>query len=573
MTDSLSVARRVVAAASLAAKEYTLGVPPAGGRITQPDEVDEARLFIDQARFDVALLPAAVRAGADSQLGAIRRLLDHLAPPAEVERSARALIEAISAATGGGLDPLPTRRPSLARGGQVYREQCASCHGDQGRGDGSKSQTVEGPPPANLADLAVMGSVTQQDIYRKILIGVAGTAMPEFGETLSEEDRWAVTAYVATLQYGGSAAAATLAAVRRAVDSALTLRSDKVAFDAYLAFEQVEGDVQARNPALARELETAFAELRARAGVGTPEELAAIRGRVFAALERAERLVVDKTSTANLLAQSFFLLLREGFEAILIVGALMAFLTKAGAPERRRDVALGAWWAVAASVASWILVEALFTISPAQREALEGVTMLLATIVLFSVSYWLLSKIEAAKWTAFVRKKMQGALSRGSGLALASVAFLAVYREGLETILFYKALFSSGGAQSAGAAVVASGIALGAVALVALYAAINYFGLKVPMKPFFAVTGAMLYYMAFVFAGKGIAALQTAGIMPLTALGWAPRVPQLGIYPTLESLVLQGTLFVLAGFALVWSATRPVKPVAVSRQPSVRELV
>src|SRR5256884_3748902 len=105
-------------------------------------------------------------------------------------------------------------------------------------------------------------------------------------------------------------------------------------------------------------------------------------------------------------SQSFVLLLREGFEAILIVAALMAFLAKAGAVERRRHVAQGAWAAVGASLVTAAVVELLFEITPGQREALEGVTMLLATAVLFYVSYWLLSKIEVAKWNAFVKGRM-----------------------------------------------------------------------------------------------------------------------------------------------------------------------
>src|SRR2546430_17089106 len=97
------------------------------------------------------------------------------------------------------------------------------------------------------------------------------------------------------------------------------------------------------------------------------------------------------------------------------------------------------------------MVELLFEITTSQREALEGVTMLLATAVLFYVSYWLLSKIEVAKWNAFVKGRMEEALSTGSGFALASVAFLAVYREGFETILFYKALLTSAGSAGGGA--------------------------------------------------------------------------------------------------------------------------
>jgi high-affinity iron transporter len=370
---------------------------------------------------------------------------------------------------------------------------------------------------------------------------------------------------VAALQYGGSSTAAVFAAVRHQIDSALTKHSDKIAVDAYMTFEQVETSIRAKNPGLASELEGNFGWLRTRAVKSDAAERHTIRERLLAGLERAERVVADRPSGMNLFVASFFLLVREGFEAILIIAALMTFLAKAGASDRRREVARGAWLAVAASLLTWVLVELLFEVTPGGRELIEGATMLLAAAVLFYVSYWLLSKIEAAKWTAFVRGKMQSALSSGSGVALSAVAFLAVYREGFETILFYKALFSSAGAS--GVPVVA-GIAVGAVGLVAIYFLINQLGLHVAMKPFFAVTGLMLYYMAFVFAGKGIAELQGAGLIPLTVIDGAPRIPVLGIYPTIESLLIQGVLLVLAIVALIW-ALKP-KP---SRGPAEGDLL
>jgi high-affinity iron transporter len=553
--DSLAPARRVVAAASLAAKEYALGVTPAGGQIVQPEEVDEAKLFIQQAQFDVPSLPVSVRVAAGQMLPTIGAMLDRLAPPDSVRLVADNLIARITTAAGGPkvIEQLPASAPSLERGAVVYKERCAACHGAAGRGDGPKAKTLDGPPPANLADASTMGGTTLLEIFRRVSIGVPGTAMPEFAEDIPVEDRWAVAAYVAAMQYGGSATAATFAAVRRQVDSALVLRSDKIAFEAYLTFEQVETEVRAKNGGLASELETTFGWLRTRAAHADDAERRAIRERLLAGLERAERVVADRPSAMGLFVSSFFLLVREGFEAILIVAALMTFLAKAGAPQRRRDVARGAWLAGGASLITWVLVELLFQITPGQREAIEGGTMLLAAAVLFYVSYWLLSKIEAAKWTAFVRGKMQSALSSGSGTALTAVAFLAVYREGFETILFYKALFTSAGASGVP---VVGGIAAGVVGLVAVYVLINQLGLRVAMKPFFAVTGAMLYYMAFVFAGKGVAELQGARIVPLTVLEGAPRIPFLGIYPTVESLVVQGLLLALALVAAAW-ALRP----------------
>src|SRR2546426_7615171 len=129
-------------------------------------------------------------------------MVERVAPPDTVARRAAALVQRIAAAAGGALDPFPLRPPSLVRGAAVYREQCVQCHGEHGRGDGPKAKQVEGPPPADLTDRRRLAGVSPVDAYRKITIGVAGTAMAQFEETLSPEDRWAVTTYVATLRAG-----------------------------------------------------------------------------------------------------------------------------------------------------------------------------------------------------------------------------------------------------------------------------------------------------------------------------------------------------------------------------------
>ena len=449
---------------------------------------------------------------------------------------------------------------TVFEGEGLYATQCASCHGASGRGDGTLARTLSVTPPA-LADLAVQGRLSDDDLTRLILVGRAGTPMPGFARVLDRAAAEKVVAFLRVLpaqerQQGQLPPGSTVFLdVRRQLDSAVAQRSPKAAFAAYFTFEQVETDVRARNAALASELEDGFGMLRTRAAAGaSAAELGVIHSRLLSGLERAERLVADKMSGTKLFVESFVLMLREGFEAILIVGALMTFLARAGATERRRDVAKGAWAAVGASIVTAIAIEMLFTITPGQREALEGGTMLLAAAVLFYVSYWLLSKIEVAKWNAFVKARLEGAISTGSSLTLASVAFLAVYREGFETILFYKALLTSAG--GGGTAAVAGGMALGAVALVAVYLAIKQFGLRIPLRPFFAVTSAMLYYMAFVFAGKGVAAFQEGGMVRTTVLEWAPRIPVFGIYPTAESLALQGLLVALLLFAIIWLQRR-----------------
>ncbi|PYP20095.1 MAG: hypothetical protein DMD54_01410, partial [Gemmatimonadetes bacterium] len=126
----------MVAAASLAAKEYALGVTPAGREITQPNEVDEAKLFIQQAQFDVAGLPSAARAGAQRSLDHITQLLEQLAPPDSIRRATDSLVAQITLAAGGPnvLEPLPANPPSLARGAVVFHERCTQCHGESGKG-------------------------------------------------------------------------------------------------------------------------------------------------------------------------------------------------------------------------------------------------------------------------------------------------------------------------------------------------------------------------------------------------------------------------------------------------------
>jgi high-affinity iron transporter len=606
--DPTPAIRRIAATAQLAAQEYRNGI--AEGRVVAPAEVAEARLFLQESRRSAALLPAGSSAVSVREIDNLIHMVDRAAAPDSVDIQVRQLATSLVKRFGVALDELPAQAPSLAQGASVYRANCAGCHGNGGRGDGPLAGGLE-PKPANLTDAAALRDQSPLDYYRRISIGVVGTAMPAFESRLPAEDRWAAALYAsllhlpspsgkvpATLQQFAttgrmsdaallktlgefdttSGALAQVAATRAFQPDAAASNNDRVfalvraqvestyalarkgdssastrAFDAYMTFEQVERSVRAKNPGLAAELEASFAALRTRAAGGaTVAELDGIRRQLDAGLENAERVLGDDLSPANLFLQSLVILVREGLEAILIVGALMTFLVKMGAAQRKRDINIGVAAAVIASLLTAFALETVFQLTPAKREALEGLTMVVATGVLFYVSYWLLSKMEVVKWNHFVKSKVQDALTSGSSLALASAAFLAVYREGFETVLFYKALFLSGG-PSGGAMPIVLGILLGSVVMVGIYIAISRFGLRLPLRPFFGVTSAFLYYMAFVFAGKGVAELQEGGTLPTTIVLGAPRVPALGIYPTVESLLIQGVLLLLLIVALVWT--------------------
>ena len=407
----------------------------------------------------------------------------------------------------------------------------------------------------------------QAELSGKDVVARLGSGSDGSTTGLARDSSLALVAHVRTLMEREMAsptaaeAEPVVASVREELDRALRLyetgdasAARRAALDAYLTFEGIERELAARAPELNRGLEAAFADYRA--ALDRPgDEAAAMRATLDERLDAVvTQLAVQPTIWSDFLA-SLVIILREGVEAILIIGALLAFLSRSGNREHRTSVYWGTGVALLASLLTALAVEVLFDVAPASQEALEGVTMLLAVVVLFSVSYWLVSKIEHKRWEAYIRGKVKMAISRGSSLALASVAFLAVYREGFETVLFYKALF--GAAPTAGG--VLAGFGVGVLALIALCLAIYRFGFRIPLRPFFAATSAVLYYMAFVFAGKGVRELQEAGIVGATPVPGAARIELLGIYPTVETLAVQAILLGALFLALAWTfALRPV---------------
>ena len=240
---------------------------------------------------------------------------------------------------------------------------------------------------------------------------------------------------------------------------------------------------------------------------------------------------------------SLLILLREGLEAILVVAAIVAYLVRSGNGHMTKVVYWNGIAAVAVSAVLAIALQHLFPISGANQEILEGATMLLAVVVLFFVSNWMVSKAEAEAWKSYIQGKVSSAITAGSAFALGAAAFLAVFREGAETILFYQALLADAGEHIT---MVWYGFAVGAVCLVVLFAAIRYGSMRIPLRPFFIGTSILMYIMAIAFAGGGIKELQEADVVSVTPVPFVGSVDLLGIYPTVETLVPQAILIVLA---------------------------
>jgi high-affinity iron transporter len=471
---------------------------------------------------------------------------------------------------------------AVADGEGLFAQSCASCHGLQGSGDGQYARGLSKTPP-DVGALPWQFAHSDAEITRMALEGIPGTPMPK-GPAWTPAQAASVVAYVRTLMLleravtatpatdsstaGVEASAAVRDILQRAIKAAEIGQTDQasdLAFDAYIAFEPLEARVKPRDPALVSRMEGWFTDFRTQVGKGDWQAATTLRDFIAADMPKVVELSRPADSPLEAFIQSLLIILREGFEAILVVGAVVALLLKTGHRERLRSIWIGVGLGLLASVVTAVVLKTVLASIPASREVIEGVTMLIAVGVLFSVSYWLISKVEAAKWQQFIRDRVNEALEHGGGRALVFVSFLAVYREGAETALFYQALFNEG---SGVMLPIVLGIVVGSVILAVIFTLFYRYGVKIPLRPFFAVTSVLLYYMAFVFMGKGIKELQEGNAMSFTIIPGLPSVDAIGFYNTWETLLGQLLMLVLFAFALLktfWpkrSVALPTVPVA-----------
>ncbi|MCL6606207.1 MAG: FTR1 family iron permease [Paenibacillus sp.] len=273
--------------------------------------------------------------------------------------------------------------------------------------------------------------------------------------------------------------------------------------------------------------------------------------------EDATTLSKSSSSPMGIFLSSLVIILREGIEAILVIAAIIAYLIKSGNQDKVKVIYQSTLVALGTSILTAIGLRYLFNISGASQENLEGITMLLAVVVLFSMSFWLIGKADAKRWKNYIEGKIQTSLTTGNTLTLWLAAFLAVYREGAETVLFYQALVT--GQDSVGVSMIGLGFIIGALTLIALFMIIRYGSLRIPLKPFFIGTSILMYYLAFVFAGEAILELQAGNLVSATNISNFPIISLLGIYPTVESLTAQGVLLLVTIGGLVFYAVSSQK--------------
>ncbi|MCD6726904.1 MAG: FTR1 family protein [Solirubrobacteraceae bacterium] len=200
------------------------------------------------------------------------------------------------------------------------------------------------------------------------------------------------------------------------------------------------------------------------------------------------------------------IILREAFEASLVLGLVFAFLNRIDQRERHGGaVWKGTAWAVALSVAAGALLFATVgELHGTAEQIYEGSAMLLAAVVLTWMVFWM--RRQAKTIGGALRTQVGDAVASGGGMALALVAFVAVAREGLESALF---LFVSVGDE--GIVQTAVGGTLGLLAAIALGVAFYRGSLKLDLHRFFLVTGILVIAFAAYLLVGGMHELGEAG--------------------------------------------------------------
>ncbi|MCH5584389.1 FTR1 family iron permease [Shimazuella sp. AN120528] len=243
------------------------------------------------------------------------------------------------------------------------------------------------------------------------------------------------------------------------------------------------------------------------------------------------------------------IIIREGLEALLVVTALLAYVKKSNQSKGKGWIWTGVTTGVIISIIIAVIVKMVFSSGAFgnNNALIAGWTGVIAAAMLLYVSYWLHSHSHITEWQNFIRSKSETALHTGKLISLGVISFLAVFREGTETVLFFIGMVNQISLQD-----LLMGLLIGFGILFLLAYLMIFIGLKLPIKPFFMISSIIVFYLCIKFTGMGIHSLQLAGVLPSTTFSSLPSVEMFALYPSLESILPQVVLVLIALLVVLW---------------------
>jgi high-affinity iron transporter len=264
--------------------------------------------------------------------------------------------------------------------------------------------------------------------------------------------------------------------------------------------------------------------------------------------------LAGKTSYTMLDATT--ILLREGLEALLVVVALLAFLKKSGHQDKKKWIWSGVATGIGISLVLGVIVKILFSSGAFGNNnfMIAGFTGIFAAVMLLYMTYWLHSNASITQWNHYIKTQSTKALATGSLWSLAVLAFLAVFREGTETVLFL-----IGMASSIAIGDLLAGIGIAIVILLAVAYLMLRFGVRIPIRPFFLISSLLVFYLCFKFTGMGVHGLQLSGLIPASQTEVFKTIDFLALYPTWEGIFPQLFLIIAAVAIVIWNKVKDLR--------------
>jgi high-affinity iron transporter len=578
---------------------HDYGGAVSNGKVISNGEYDEQKEFAAKIYELAQTLPELKNSPATFQkIVKLQSIINSLADAKDVTLAARDIQKDLITITKITLSP--NDQPSFSNGKRLFQQNCITCHGEKGLGDGAAGAEME-PAPANFHEPVRMGAISAFHCYNTIRLGVPGTGMMAFPD-ISDKEVWDLSFYVMGMRFIESAKLpqekdlslfdnitlldlSTLSdteikskikeddetkknsalALLRTKDSNnssgdyLRIASDylneaqnafknnlkddakRLSIQSYLeGIEPIEPMIKANKPELVVKIESEMGKIRQLiANPTTTNDLLATQISVVKEVfEEVEESIKGRELTFGVaFSGAFAIILREGFEAVLIILTLLSVIKAFG--NRKAALWVHAGWSSALFLGfvAWYLSGTLMKMSGASREILEAGTSTLAVFILLYFGFWLHRQTEIGRWKKFLNEKVQSALDNKNLWGLATISFISVFREAFETVLFIRALWFQTNAEGKNA------IGLGLVAALTLIFVFSFLALryskKIPVRELFKVSSVLTSFLALILSGKAVHSLQEAGLLNATAIPWNIRIDTIGVFPTWQTIAAQ----------------------------------
>lgn len=586
------------------AKDY--GGAVQNGKVLSESEYAEQKEFASIVQKSVQAIDSFKK---DMQfkdgINALVAKIDAKASAEEVSKDARFLqAQAIKLA---GIEVAPVDWPNLSEGKTLFQQNCATCHGEEGRGDGSAGASLE-PKPANFWETDRQKNSSPYQYFNTIRLGVPGTGMAAW-PNFSDKETWALSFYVKSLgrnhvigekptlelkniaslkdheilkllpgtdkdRERGLTQIRTyepqvtsinfLATAKTHLDGSMTFyrsgnyeQATSLALKSYLeGIEPIEAKIRANDAVLVTKIESEMATFRNYLTAGSVKEETEERYKeILSTFNDIGAVIAEKKMSPSLaFSAAFAIFLREGFEAVLIIITLLSVIKSFGATRAAHWVHAGWSSALVLGLVTWFGSGFVISMSGASRELTEGWVSFFAVAVLMYVGFWLHRQTEIGRWTKFVKETIHNALESKNLILLAGISFMSVFREAFEVVLFLRAIWND--VETSGQ----NAMVAGTIIAFTLIFSFSYFALKysqkIPVKKLFTISSLVMAVLSVVLVGKAIHSFQEAGLISANTLPWNLRFDLLGIFPTYQTSVAQ--IMILAFLYVLWhTGTKP----------------